>query len=83
MAHDLGYDYTLIDSGWESRFEGYNGKSRYQNLADLVDYGEGAASASGFGSGLTPLPTRTPIRSPIRCSATVFSTYCSKRASSV
>jgi alpha-glucosidase len=39
MAQDLGFDSTLIDSGWESRFEGYNGQSRYENLADLVDYG--------------------------------------------
>lgn len=39
MAQDLGFDATLIDSGWESRFEGYNGQSRYENLADLVDYG--------------------------------------------
>lgn len=39
MAQDLGFDATLVDSGWESRYDGYDGQSKYENLADLVDYG--------------------------------------------
>ena len=40
LADELDFDSILIDSGWESRFTGFNGKTKYQNLADLVDYGE-------------------------------------------
>jgi alpha-glucosidase len=40
LADELGFDSILIDSGWESRFNGFNGQTKYQNLADLVDYGE-------------------------------------------
>ncbi|MEX0611741.1 MAG: glycoside hydrolase family 97 catalytic domain-containing protein, partial [Pirellulales bacterium] len=40
MAQSLGFDGTLIDSGWETRFEGFNGQAKYENLADLVEYGQ-------------------------------------------
>jgi hypothetical protein len=40
MAQHVGFDATLIDSGWETRFEGFNGQTKYENLADLVEYGQ-------------------------------------------
>jgi alpha-glucosidase len=60
MAQQLGYEYTLIDYNWENAFEGYEGKSKFQNLAELVEYGRARGVGVWVWKDLPGIISQTP-----------------------